>query len=235
MADERIQKLISASGIMSRRNAEKLIQEGKVFVNGFKANLGDKADLRFDEVVADGIKINSQSKKVYVMLNKPRGYVTTLSDEKDRPIVTDLLCDIDDRLYPVGRLDMNSEGLLILTNDGEFANKLMHPSHELTKTYKVYVGGEDIPTKVHLLEKPININGKQTKPAKAEILEDNGNNAVIKVVIKEGRNRQIRRLCEKAGLKVKTLTRIAEGPLSLGNLKTGAWRYLTSEEISKLL
>lgn len=219
---------------MSRRSAEALIEQGKVTVNGFKARLGDKADLDYDEVIVDGKVLKPQLKKIYIMLNKPRGYVTTLSDDKNRPVVTELVSDLDERVYPVGRLDMNSEGLLILTNDGEFANRLMHPSHEMTKTYSVYVGGEDISRKAELLKKPIMIDGRMTKPASVEIIDDNGNNALIKVVLKEGRNRQIRRLCESAGLKVKALTRVAEGPISLGSLKRGAWRYLTQDEVEKL-
>ena len=203
-------------------------------VNGYKARLGDKADLDYDEVVVDGKKLRSQTKKLYVMLNKPRGYVTTMSDDKDRPVVTELVADIDERLYPVGRLEFNSEVLLILTNHGDFANRLMHPSHEMQKTYHVYVGGEDICRKIELLRKPIKIDGKMTRPAEAEMIEDNGNNAVIRIVISEGRNRQIRRLCEAAGLKVKSLTRVAEGPVKLGSLKSGAWRYLTDEEVEML-
>lgn len=235
MAEERLQKLISAAGLMSRRAAEELIEQGKVKVNGYTARLGDKADLAYDEVSVDGKKLENQSsKRIYVMLNKPRGYVTTLSDDKSRPLVTDLLKDLDARVYPVGRLDMNSEGLLIFTNDGEFANRVMHPSHELTKTYRVYVGGEEIRRKLELLKQPIWIDGKMTTPAKVEMLEDNGNNAVIQVIIKEGRNRQVRRLCENAGLKVKNLTRTAEGPVQLGSLKSGAWRHLTADEVRKL-
>ena len=235
MAEERLQKLISAAGLMSRRAAEELIEQGKVKVNGYTARLGDKADLAYDEVSVDGKKLENQSsKRIYVMLNKPRGYVTTLSDDKSRPLVTDLLKDLDARVYPVGRLDMNSEGLLIFTNDGEFANRVMHPSHEMTKTYRVYVGGEEIRRKLELLKQPIRIDGKMTTPAKVEMLEDNGNNAVIQVIIKEGRNRQVRRLCENAGLKVKNLTRTAEGPVQLGSLKSGAWRHLTADEVRKL-
>lgn len=220
---------------MSRRAAEKAIEAGRVVVNGERANLGDKADIDTDVILIDGKPIKGNSRFVYVMLNKPKGYVTTLSDDKNRPIVTDLLKEVPVRVFPVGRLDMNSEGLLLFTNDGDFANRMMHPSHEITKTYKVYVGGEDIAKKVRELEKPITINGRLTQPAKAELIDDNGSNATVRVVIKEGRNRQVRRLCENAGLKVKALTRIAEGPLSLGNLKLGAWRYLTQEEVSKLI
>lgn len=232
--EERIQKLISAAGLMSRRSAESLISQGKVTVNGYVARLGDKADLEYDDVICDGVHLNSQSKKLYVMLNKPKGYVTTMSDEKGRPVVSDLVKDAGERLYPVGRLDYNSEGLLLLTNDGEFANRMMHPSHEVTKTYRVHVAGEGIAHKISSLEKPLKIDGTMTRPAKAELLEDRGNNAEIRVTISEGKNRQVRRLCEAAGLKVKSLTRIAEGPLSLGALKTGAWRYLTQEELNKL-
>ena len=228
--EDRIQKIISASGLMSRRNAEKAIEEGRVKVNGVTAQIGQKADASEDEITVDGKKLTKQ-KFVYIMLNKPRGYVTTLSDELGRKCVTDLI-DIAERVYPVGRLDFNSEGLLILTNDGELANKLMHPGIE--KVYQVRVHGTDVKKKVASLSEPIKIDGRLTEPAEVSLNERIGDEAILTITIKEGRNRQIRRLCERAELSVMYLKRIQEGPISLGDLKTGKWRYLTKEECMML-
>lgn len=232
---ERLQKIISAAGIMSRRAAEKAIEEGKVFVNGERAVLGMRADSESDTIVINGKRLLASQNQYYVMLNKPAGYVTTMSDEKHRKIVTDLIREIDERLYPVGRLDMYSEGLLLLTNDGELANAMMHPSHELKKTYLVRVRGEDLKSKIRVLRIPIEIDGRMTTPAKVSILStEETNEADLEVIICEGRNRQIRRLCEAAGLKVLRLCRISEGPLQLNELKTGKWRHLSEEEIVQL-
>ena len=220
---------------MSRRAAEEMIEKGKVFVNGYRAGLGDRADLDFDEILVDGKKLEKNSELIYVMLNKPKGYVTTMSDEKGRHIVTELISDdISARIYPVGRLDINSEGLLLLTNDGELANRLMHPSGEVVKTYRVRVRGTEISSKLRLLEKPFEIEGKLTRGAEVKLVDEKGDAGVLLVKIKEGKNRQVRRMCENAGLRVTSLERIGEGPLTLGGLKKGCWRHLTKAEVKKL-
>ena len=231
--EERIQKLIANSGAMSRRAAEKLISEGKVTVNGDPATLGMKAESR-DDIRIDGKPISQAGGKVYILLNKPQGYVTTLSDEKNRKVVTDLV-NIRTRVYPVGRLDMFSEGLLLLTNDGELTNRLMHPSSDIVKVYEVHVRGTDIRKRAAIMRQPIEIDGKMTSPADVQVSEVVGEDAVLYVSIHEGRNRQVRRLCEAAGLRCIRLIRIKEGPLELGNLKVGKWRTLTPEEIQCLM
>lgn len=231
--EERIQKIISSAGYASRRKAEQLISNGLVKVNGEIANIGDKANPETDEILIDGVLLNNSVKKIYIMVNKPRGYICSLSDEKDRHIVTELV-DLPYRLYPVGRLDYNSEGLLLLTNDGDFAYKIMHPSIDIEKTYIVRVRGENIHKQIEEMRKPIVINGKATKSAHVELNERIKDEAILTVKLTEGRNRQIRRLCEKAGLAVLSLTRIQEGPFSLGDLKPGKWRYISNEELSKI-
>lgn len=232
---ERLQKIISASGLMSRRAAEELIAAGKVSVNGVTASLGDKAEAETDKILVDGKGLPSAGEKIYIMLNKPRGYVTTLSDEKGRRNVSELVKELGTRLYPVGRLDMYSEGLLIMTNDGDFANRLMHPSHEIDKCYHTWVKGEDIGWAVELLRCPMEIDGYVTRPARVDILEIKGEDALLSVTIHEGRNRQVRKMCEAAGLKVTKLVRVSEGGVELGALKSGKWRRLTEEELAMLL
>lgn len=228
---ERIQKLISAAGLMSRRAAEQALSEGRVTVNGITVSLGDKADIDIDEVMVDGKLLPSSNEKVYIMLNKPKGYVCTLSDEKGRRNVTELVNTIGTRLYPVGRLDMYSEGLLIMTNDGEFANRLMHPSHEVSKTYLTWVSGEDIGLAMEYLRCPMEIDGYMISPAEVELCELFSNGAVLSITIHEGRNRQVRKMCELVGLKVNRLLRVSEGGLQLGELKSGSWRHLTPDEL----
>jgi len=228
---ERIQKLISAAGLMSRRAAEQALSEGRVTVNGITASLGDKADIDIDEVMVDGKLLPSSNEKVYIMLNKPKGYVCTLSDEKGRRNVTELVNTLGTRLYPVGRLDMYSEGLLIMTNDGEFANRLMHPSHEVSKTYLTWVSGEDIGLAMEYLRCPMEIDGYMISPAEVELYELFSNGAVLSITIHEGRNRQVRKMCELVGLKVNRLLRVSEGGLQLGDLKSGSWRHLTPDEL----
>ena len=232
---ERLQKIISASGLMSRRAAEELIAAGKVTVNGVTASTGDKADAEKDCILVDGKALPPAGEKIYIMLNKPKGYVTTLSDEKGRRNVSQLVKELGTRLYPVGRLDMYSEGLLIMTNDGDFANRLMHPSHEIDKCYHTWVKGEDIGWAVELLRCPIEIDGYVTRPARVDILEIKGEDALLSVTIHEGRNRQVRKMCEAAGLKVTKLVRVSEGGVELGALKSGKWRRLTEEELAMLL
>lgn len=231
---ERLQKIISASGLMSRRAAEELIAAGKVSVNGVTAALGDKAEAGADQILVDGKALPSVGEKLYIMLNKPRGYVTTLSDEKGRKNVTELIKELGTRLYPVGRLDMYSEGLLLMTNDGDFANLLMHPSHEIDKCYHTWVKGEDMGWAVELLRCPMEIDGYVTSPAEVNILELKGEEALLAITIHEGRNRQVRKMCEAAGLKVTRLMRVSEGGVELGTLKSGKWRRLTEEELDML-
>ncbi len=232
---ERLQKIISASGLMSRRAAEELIAAGKVSVNGVTAALGDKAEAGIDRILVDGKALPSAGEKLYIMLNKPRGYVTTLSDEKGRKNVSELVKELGTRLYPVGRLDMYSEGLLLMTNDGDFANRLMHPSHQVDKCYHTWVKGEDMGWAVELLRCPMEIDGYVTSPAQVDILELKGEEALLGITIHEGRNRQVRKMCEAAGLKVTRLMRVSEGGVELGTLKSGRWRRLTEEELNMLL
>lgn len=227
--EERLQKIIAEHGIASRRAAEKLILEGKVEVNGETAVLGMRADLERDWIVVDGELLNEKEEKVYIMLHKPRGYVTTAKDEKGRKTVLDLIGNIGVRVYPVGRLDLNSEGLLILTNDGDFTYKMTHPSGEKSKEYHVEVSGDK--DSIPGLSKAMDIDGYTIKPAKVKLLKERENSYVLSVTISEGRNRQIRKMCEKCGLKVLKLKRVSEGPLTLGKLRPGCWRFLSDEEI----
>lgn len=202
-------------------------------VNGTEAHLGDTADPDTDAILVDGKPLPERDGFVYLMLHKPRGYVTTLSDEKGRANVSSLVADCGVRVYPVGRLDMDSEGLLLFTNDGEFANRLMHPSHQVEKTYGVLVTGF-APGKEELLARPVVLDGYRIRPPKVRLLEAKGDRAQILVTIHEGRNRQVRRMCENAGLRVLRLKRMEEGGVRLGTLPEGKWRYLTEEEVEKL-
>ena len=228
----RLQKLISTAGVASRRAAEEMISAGKVTVNGAAAKLGDSADPDTDIILVDGKPLPKNDGRMYIMLNKPRGYVTTLSDEKGRRCVTDLVKDAGTRLYPVGRLDMYSEGLLLMTNDGDFANMLMHPSHNVKKTYRTSVTGDDIEYAVQILRMPMCIDGYIVKPAEVSVTEHTDDRAVLSITISEGRNRQVRKMCEQAGLKVMRLCRISEGSVELGDLPVGKWRRLTDDEIN---
>ena len=231
---ERLQKIIAARGLCSRRQAEQWIEDGRVMLNGAVATLGQTADADTDEILVDGKPLPGAGKKVYLMLNKPRGYVTTLSDEKGRKNAAQLVVGCGQRVYPVGRLDMDSEGLLLFTNDGEFANLLMHPKHEVEKTYRVWVTGYT-EEKQELLAQPIELDGYRIRPPKVRLVYREGNRAVLEVVIHEGRNRQVRRMCQAADMEVARLKRVAEGKLKLGQLKPGAWRPLSPEEIKLLL
>ena len=232
---ERVQKIISASGLMSRRAAEDCITQGRVRVNGRVIALGERADAETDEITVDGTPLPKPGRKRYVMLHKPRGYVTTLKDEQGRRDVTELLRDIPERVYPVGRLDMDSEGLLLLTNDGDFANRLMHPSHEVEKCYRTWVQGEDVGMRAELLRQTMEIDGYVIAPAEVSFHELLPGGAVLDITIHEGRNRQVRKMCELAGLKVTKLLRIREGSLTLGALPRGKWRDLTPEEVRQLM
>lgn len=226
---EKLQKILSSCGVASRRASEELIIAGRVTVNGNKSALGDRADFNSDKIEVDGVEIGSKPDKLYIMLNKPRGYVTTTKDEKGRRTVTDLVGEHN--VYPVGRLDMNSEGLLILTNDGEAANRLMHPSNEIEKEYLVWVTGQG---DINSLSEPIVIDGYRISPPKVKLLRNDGQTMLLRITIHEGRNRQIRRMCEIADLKVVRLKRIAEGELVLGELEKGKWRFLAPDEIAYL-
>ena len=231
---QRIQKILSERGVCSRRKAEAYIMEGRVTVNGLPANLGDTADPDVDMILLDGNPLPSTQKPAYIMLYKPRGYVTTLSDEKGRKNAAELVADCGVRVYPVGRLDMDSEGLLIFTNDGEFANLLMHPKHEVNKTYLVTVT-DFTAEKLEKLSLPVELDGYLIKkPAVKLVRTLSGNRAVLSVTIHEGRNRQVRRMCDLAGMGVARLTRISEGAVKLGDLKSGTWRYLTDTEVALL-
>ena len=230
---QRLQKILSERGIASRRKAEEMIAQGRVSVNGRVSCLGESADPGTDEILVDGKPLTAVPEKVYILLHKPRGYVTTLSDEKGRPDVGQLVADCGARVYPVGRLDYDSEGLLLLTNDGEAANRLMHPKHEVNKTYEVTVKGYHEAAPV-LLRRPIELDGYRIKPPKVRVLRAEGDRAKLQVTIHEGRNRQVRRMCAAAGMEVIRLVRVAEGNLLLGDLPRGKWRYLTEEEMAGL-
>ena len=231
---ERLQKIIASRGLCSRRQAEKWIEEGRVRVNGNTAHLGDTADVTEDVIEVDGKRLPKAGKKLYLMLNKPRGYVTTLSDEKGRKNAAELVAGRGTRVYPVGRLDMDSEGLLLFTNDGDFANLLMHPRHEVDKTYRVWVT-DFSPEKLEALREPIELDGYLIKRPRVRPVRMEPTRAILDVTIHEGRNRQVRRMCQAAGLEVARLKRISEGRLQLGDLKPGAWRYLEPRELSQLL
>lgn len=231
--EERLQKLLSVAGLCSRRTAEAWIAAGRVTVNGHTARVGDRADPERDEVCLDGVPLGSKENKTYILLNKPRGYVTTLSDEKGRPTVAELVKDAGARVFPVGRLDMDSEGLLLLTNDGELMQRLIHPSFQIDKVYEVEVvgfreGADGALSAVRSLE------GEPISPAAVEVLSQSGGRARLRVVIHEGKNRQIRRMCALCGLTVRRLRRIREHTLELGELPEGKWRRLTEEELTKL-
>lgn len=228
----RIQKMIADSGCCSRRKAEALISQGRVKLNGHPVKLGDKCSFK-DLITIDGERIALPRKKnfLYIMLNKPRGYVTTVSDELDRRCVMELLEGVEERVYPVGRLDRNSEGLLLFTNDGEFANNIMHPSRHIAKTYRVTVRPDINDEQLVALSEGVEIDGRKTLPANVVVKEKQAGRVVLLITIKEGRNRQIRKMCEAVGLEVARLRRISIGPLKLGMLKPGTYRELTAEEL----
>lgn len=230
---ERLQKILSARGVASRRKAEEMIQSGLVTVNGAVASLGDSADPESDEILVLGTPLPAVQESVYILLHKPRGYVTTLSDEKGRPNASRLVADCGTRVYPVGRLDMDSEGLLLFTNDGDFANALMHPKHEVKKTYDTWVTGY-VPGAEVRLSRPVELDGYTIRPPKVKLIRAEGTKAKFQITIHEGRNRQVRRMCEAAGMTVTRLKRIKEGNLSLGDLPLGKWRYLTPDEVAAM-
>ena len=236
MEDIRLQKFISTAGLMSRRSAEKEIEAGNIKVNGLPAELGQKIVPGKDKVTYRGkpIELKSTERKVYIMLNKPRGYVTTLSDEKSRKCVAELVKDIDTRVYPIGRLDMDSEGLLLFTNDGDLANKLTHPKHSIPKIYHVKVKGEISAEQLKKLNKPMIIDDYEIMPVKCEVITRKENHTVIRMELYEGRNRQIRKMCEQTELDITKLQRVAIGNLKLGDLAPGKWRHLTKTQVDYL-
>lgn len=231
---KRLQKIISEFGIVSRREAETLIAQGRVFVNGETAVLGQKADPDVDIIKIDGNPLAYRGKRVYIMLNKPRGYVTTMKDEKGRRTVRELVADCQSRVYPVGRLDMDSEGLLIMTNDGDLANRLMHPRYRVPKKYMVRVRGKNIETAAEILRGRMQLDGILLQPAKVQVIESAGDTGLLSMEISEGKNRQIRRMCAMAQLEVLRLKRISQGKLELGSLKPGNWRELEGHEVEYL-
>ena len=231
----RLQKFISDMGIMSRRSAEAEIEAGKISVNGHVASLGTKIDPKDDVVTYKGKRIKSEKKDhVYIMMNKPRGYLTSTSDDRGRKCVTDLLDGVKARVYPVGRLDMVSEGMLLLTDDGVLKNRLTHPSHNIGKLYRVKVAGSVSESQYNILTSALDIDGYVIKPVDVVIASEDESGTVLKMTLFEGRNRQIRKMCKKAGLTVKRLSRISIGNLKLDGLPVGKWRYLEDEEVEYL-
>lgn len=231
---ERLQKYLSARGIVSRRKAEELIAAGSVKVNGRTAKIGDKIDPRRDTVTVLGQRVRQTEKPVYLMLYKPRGVLTTMSDDRGRRCVPELLRDVPERVYPIGRLDKDSEGLLLLTNDGEFANLMMHPSHHIPKTYRVTVRPSVSDAQIAQMTEGMEIDGRMTAPTEVRVLDREENRVVLEVVLHEGRNRQIRKMCDALGLEVARLKRTAMGSVRLGMLRQGEYRELTAEEVQKL-
>jgi 23S rRNA pseudouridine2605 synthase len=229
---ERLQKVLAKAGIASRRGAEKLIRQGKVRVDGkVVTEMGTKVDPGTQAIECEGIALSSQEKKVYVLLHKPSGYLSTVDDPQGRPIVTDLLKNIKERVYPVGRLDLDTEGALLLTNDGELAQKILHPSHEVNKTYVAKVKGLPGKKKLDALSKGIELEGRKTWPADIEVLKTKVQSAIIRIIIHEGRKRQVRKMFEAIGHPVLELKRIAYGQLELGELRPGKYRFLTPADI----
>lgn len=231
----RLQKILASCGVASRRKAEEMILAGRVAVNGRPAKLGDSAAPGKDVITLDGERLSFFGKKYYLALHKPRGFVTTMRDEKDRRCVAMLVEDVGERVYPVGRLDKDSEGLLLMTNDGEFANLVTHPKRHIAKTYRVTVRPSVDEEQLSRIATGIEIDGRMTAPAKVRVLEQQQGRVVLEIVLYEGRNREIRKMCEALGLEVARLKRIAVGPVRLGMLPQGKYRELTKEEIKGLL
>ncbi|MGN0570249.1 MAG: pseudouridine synthase [Candidatus Fimenecus sp.] len=237
MADNkiRLQKYLSECGIASRRKAEDLISAGKVKVNGKIASIGDKVDPKKDTVAVSGKKVIKSKTNTYIMLHKPRGFITTLSDEMGRKCVAQLIEDVGKRVYPVGRLDRDSEGLLLFTDDGEFANALTHPTRHVPKTYRVTVRPSITEDQLTALSTGIEIDGRMTMPSEVRVIQKQEGRVVLEIIIYEGRNRQIRKMCEALGLEVARLKRTQIGSVKLGMLKQGDWRNLTDDEVHKLM
>jgi 23S rRNA pseudouridine2605 synthase len=233
---ERLQKIIARAGIASRRAAEQMILDGRISINGaVVSHLGTRADLEKDDIRVDGRLISAEAAKVYLMLNKPRGYVTTLDDPQQRPIVTDLLSDVRERVFPVGRLDYDSEGLLLFTNDGDFALRLQHPRFQVSKTYRVKIEGRLTNREMRLLSEGISMEDGLFRPALIASERKSSKSSWLKVTLREGRNRIVRRAFEILGHSVVRLIRVSVADLSLDDLKPGTYRYLTKKEVMKLM
>lgn len=233
---ERLQKYMARCGVASRRRCEEIIQQGRVKVNGKTVTgMGCKIEPDEDEIEVGGTVIKPRGKKVYLMLNKPVGYVSTASDQFGRKTVMDLVKDVTERIYPVGRLDYDSEGLLLLTNDGDFAYRMTHPSHEVDKEYLALVSGVPTGKELNLLRNGVEVEQYVTSPAKVDVAEIKRGKALLKITIHEGKNRQVRKMCDAVGYPVERLKRTAVGPIRLGSLMAGQWRYLTKKEIDRLM
>ena len=232
--EERLQKILSRRGVASRREAEELILSGRVKVNGAQAQLGMKADEKLDEILVDGNPLTQKEGRVYIMLNKPRGCLCTRRDEKGRKTVLDYLGPCPARVWPVGRLDLNSEGLLLLTDDGELTNALTHPSHGVEKVYTVRVSGANIPGALARLREEVRLQDGPAKAKRVRMVKDDGDRAILEITVTEGRKHLVRNLCAACGLEVRRLIRVAEGSLRLGDLRTGCWRYLEEDEVRAL-
>ena len=231
----RLQKFLAESGVASRRKSEELIESGKVKVNGHVASIGDKINPKRDTVTVSGKKIVKQTEHTYIVLHKPRGFITTMSDEMDRKCVAELIKDVKCRVFPVGRLDKDSEGMLLFTNDGDFANALTHPTKHVPKTYRVTVRPSISEDQLTALTEGIIIDDRKTAPAEVHVVTKEENRVVLEIILYEGRNRQIRKMCEEVGLEVARLKRTAIGSIKLGMLKQGSWRHLTDDEVRKLM
>jgi len=231
--EERLQKIIAAAGLCSRRTAEEYLNAGRVTVNGVQATLGDKADAICDDIRLDGKSVTIPTRTVCLLLNKPRGYACTLADRHAKHLVTELVADCPVRVYPVGRLDVESEGLLLLTNDGALTHRLLHPSTHVKKIYEVTVSGLREDSVARLCAMDTLEDGTPIQPVAVRLLRE-GKDAVLEFTLREGKKRQIRRMCRRAGLAVKRLCRVAEGTLTLADLPAGKWRYLTEEELTDL-
>ncbi len=231
----RLQKFMADMGIMSRRSAEEEIKNGNISVNGHVAEIGTKVDPKNDIITYNGKKVKYEKKKyTYIMMNKPRGYLCATSDDRAGKCVIDLLNGITARVYPVGRLDLISEGILLLTDDGDLKNKLTHPSHSIPKVYRVKVDGEVSDEQIEILSSPLIIDDYKIKPVLVSISEKDETGTVLKMTLNEGRNRQIRKMCEIAGLSIRRLSRISIGNLKLNGLPVGKWRHLEKEEVEYL-
>ncbi len=232
---ERLQKIIAKAGICSRRAAETLIREGKVSVDGVVVTeMGMKVDHRVQKIIADRVHVRFTEKKVYVLLNKPEGFVTTMSDPQGRPIVTSLVKKVPERIFPVGRLDFETKGALILTNDGELAQRIQHPSFEVKKTYVARIQGKPTEEEIKMLEEGVELEGRLTSPAQVKVYRMGKKDSVLEITIHEGRKHQVRKMCQAIGHHCVELTRTAYGNLNLGSLPPGKFRYLTTKDIARI-